>query len=218
MLGLVTCAPPTLALTCASGGVDPLALAGAFLVTVGLAVLGCTLVLTFSLWAAKPYEVLLATYGAYGIWLLCSQSGISWAGTGGFPGSPDWAIPFNPVYLAFGPNRGPGKVGVLSYAGFFAAMLAIAAVLAAIAIKRMRAVIAGCAGRSARANALNVGPPGQRRGSNGRRWLRTDRDLSLDDGPIFWYETRAQGLLALDSDDAQDLSCSGISLQHVGAL
>ena len=84
----------------------------------------------------------------------------------------------------------PGKVGVLSYAGFFAAMLAISAVLAAIAIKRMRAVIAGRAGRSAGANASNVGPPGQRRGSNGRRWLRTDRDLSLDDGPVFWYETR----------------------------
>jgi len=69
-------------------------------------------------------------------------------------------------------------------------MLAISAVLAAIAIKRMRAVIAGRAGRSAGANAPNLGPPGQRRGSNGRRWLRTDRDVSLDDGPVFWYETR----------------------------
>jgi ABC-type transport system involved in multi-copper enzyme maturation permease subunit len=67
MLGLVTCALPALALCTLLGGVDPLALAGAFLITVGLAVLGCTLALTFSLWAAKPYEALLATYCAYGI-------------------------------------------------------------------------------------------------------------------------------------------------------
>jgi hypothetical protein len=174
----------------ASGGVDPLALAGDFLITVGLAVLGCTLAPPFSLWAAKPYESLLATYCAYGIWLLVLPTwdflGRLWS----IPTSPDWAIPFSPFYLAFAPYVLPGKVGVLSYAGFFAAMLAISAVLAAIAIKRMRAVIAGRAGRSAGANAQNVGPPGQRRGSNGRRWLRTDRDVSLDDGPVFWYETR----------------------------
>ena len=190
MLGLVTCALPALALSTLLGGVDPLALAGAFLITVGLAVLGCTLALTFSLWAAKPYESLLATYCAYGVWLLVLPTwdflGRLWR----IPTSPDWAIPFSPFYLAFAPYMLPGKVGVLSYAGFFAAMLAISMVLAAIAIKRMRAVIAGRAGRSAGANAPNVGPPGQRRESNGRRWLRTDRDLSPDDGPVFWYETR----------------------------
>jgi ABC-type transport system involved in multi-copper enzyme maturation permease subunit len=190
MLGLVTCALPTLALSTLLGGVDPLALAGAFLITVGLAVLGCTLALTFSVWAAKPYEALLATYSTYGIWLLALPVwdflGRHWR----IPTSPDWAIPFSPVYLAFAPYVLPGKVGVLSYAGFFVAMLAISAVLAAIAIKRMRAVIAGHAERSAGANAPNVRPPGQRRGSNGRRWLRTDRDVSLDDGPVFWYETR----------------------------
>jgi ABC-type transport system involved in multi-copper enzyme maturation permease subunit len=190
MLGLVACALPTLALSALLGGVDPLALAGAFLITVGLAVLGCTLALTFSLWAEKPYEALLATYGVYGIWLLVLPVWDFLGGHWGFPGSPDWAIPFSPVYLAFGPYLLPGKVRVFSYAGFFAAMLAIAAVLAAIAIKRMRAVITGRAGRSAGANAPNAGPPDQRRGSNGRRWLRTDRDVSLDDGPVFWYETR----------------------------
>jgi ABC-type transport system involved in multi-copper enzyme maturation permease subunit len=190
MLGLVTCALPALALSTLLGGVDPLALAGAFLITVGLAVLGCTLALTFSMWAAKPYEALLATYSAYGIWLIVLPTwdflGRLWR----IPTSPDWAIPFSPFYLAFAPYVLPGKVGVLSYAGFFAAMLAISAVLTAIAIKRMRAVIAGRAGRSAGANAPNVDPPGQRREPNGRRWLRTDRDLSLDDGPVFWYETR----------------------------
>ena len=173
-----------------SGANGALAWAGAFLTTVGLAVLGCTLALMFSLWAVKPYEALLATYCVYGIWLIVLPTwdflGRLWR----MPTSPDWAIPLSPLYLAFAPYVLPGKVGVLSYAGFFAAMLAISSVLAAIAIKRMRAVIAGRAGRSAGANAPNVGRPGQWRESNGRRWLRTDRDLSLDDGPVFWYETR----------------------------
>jgi ABC-type transport system involved in multi-copper enzyme maturation permease subunit len=190
MVGLVTCALPALALCTLLGGVDPLALAGAFLITVGLAVLGCTLALTFSLWAAKPYEVLMATYGAYGIWLLSIPTwdflGWHWR----IPTSPDWAIPFSPFYLAFAPYVQPGKVGVLSYLGFFAAMLAISAVLAAIAIKRMRAVITERLGRPAFSNAPNAGRPGQWRRSNAWRRLRTDRDLSLDDGPVLWYETR----------------------------
>ena len=99
MLGLVTCALPALALSTLLGGVDPLALAGAFLITVGLAVLGCTLALTFSLWAGKPYEALLATYCAYGIWLIVLPTwdflGRLWF----IPTSPDWAIPFSPLYL-----------------------------------------------------------------------------------------------------------------------
>jgi ABC-type transport system involved in multi-copper enzyme maturation permease subunit len=190
MLGLVTCALPALALSTLLGGVDPLALAGAYLITVGLAVLGCTLALAFSVWATKPYEVLLATYGAYGIWLLAIPTWDFLAWRWRIPGSPDWAIPFSPFYLAFAPYVQPAKVGVLSYAGFFAVTLAISAVLTAIAIKRMRAVIAGRAGRAASAQAANVGPTGQLRRSNSRPWLRTDRDLSLDDGPVLWYETR----------------------------
>jgi ABC-type transport system involved in multi-copper enzyme maturation permease subunit len=190
MLGLVACALPALALSTLLGGVDPLALAGAFLITVGLAVLGCTLALFFSVWAAKPYEALLATYCVYGIWLLPLPvwDFLGWYWRIGR--SPDWAIPFSPLFLGFAPYVLPGRVGVPSYLGFFAAMLAISAVLAAIAIKRMRAVIAGRAGRSIGANAANVGPPGQWKMSNGRRWLKTDRDLSLDDGPVLWYETR----------------------------
>jgi ABC-type transport system involved in multi-copper enzyme maturation permease subunit len=190
MLALVTCALPALALSTLLGGVDPLALAGAFLITVGLAVLGCTLGLMFSVWATKPYEVLMATYGFYGIWLLAIPTrdfmGWHWS----IPTSPDWAIPFNPFYLAFAPYAQPARVGVFSYAGFFAAMLAISAVLSAVAIKRMRAVVAGGARRPSRAIAQNVGPLAQWRPSHGPRWLRIDRDLSVDDGSVFWYETR----------------------------
>jgi ABC-type transport system involved in multi-copper enzyme maturation permease subunit len=69
-------------------------------------------------------------------------------------------------------------------------MVAISAVLSGIAIKRMRAVIAGHAWRSSRADAPDVRPLGRWRRSCGLRWLRSDRDVSLDDGSVFWYETR----------------------------
>jgi ABC-type transport system involved in multi-copper enzyme maturation permease subunit len=189
MLALVACALPALAFSTLLGGVDPLALAGAFLITVGLAVLGCALALTMSVWAAKPYEVMMATYGVYGIWLLAIPT---WDFLGWhfrIPTSPEWAIPFHPFYLAFAPYAQPEKVGVFSYAGFFAVVLAISAMLVAIAIKRMRAVIASRAGRAAEPFDRKVGFPRRSRGQN-RRWLRTDRDLSLDDGPVLWYETR----------------------------
>jgi ABC-type transport system involved in multi-copper enzyme maturation permease subunit len=106
------------------------------------------------------------------------------------PSSPDWAIPFSPFYLAFAPYIQPEKVGVFSYAGFFAAMLAISAMLVAITIKRMRTVVAGRAGRAAGPSVRTVDPTGKSSGPNRLRWLRTDRDLSLDDGPVLWYETR----------------------------
>jgi hypothetical protein len=67
VLGLVCCALPVISLSSLLGGVDPLALAGAFLVTPCLAVFGCTVARAFSVWASKPYEVLLATYAVIGI-------------------------------------------------------------------------------------------------------------------------------------------------------
>src|SRR5260370_349281 len=70
VLGLVGCTLPVLALLTLLGGVGPDALLGAFLVTVGVAVLGCSLALVFSLWVGKTHEALLATYAAWGLWLL----------------------------------------------------------------------------------------------------------------------------------------------------
>ena len=70
VLGLVGCALPVMALLTLLGGVDPDALLGAFLVTLGVAVLGCCLALVFSLWAGKTHEALLGTYAVWGLWLL----------------------------------------------------------------------------------------------------------------------------------------------------
>ena len=61
VVGLVTCALPALAICVLMGDVDPLALAGAFLITICLGIFGCALALALSVWAAKPYEAILAT-------------------------------------------------------------------------------------------------------------------------------------------------------------
>src|SRR5919107_2121310 len=70
VLGLVGCALPVMAILTLLGGVDPDALLGAFLVTLGVAVLGCSLALVFSIWAGKTHEALLGTYAVWGLWLL----------------------------------------------------------------------------------------------------------------------------------------------------
>ena len=70
VLALVACGVPVTALAVLLGGIDPGALLGALLVTVALAVLGCSLALTFSIWAGKAHEVLMADYLVWFFWLL----------------------------------------------------------------------------------------------------------------------------------------------------
>ena len=149
VVGLVACALPPLAICVLMGGVDPLALAGAFLITVCLGIFGCALALAFSLWAARPYEAILATYAFFIVWLLAIPT---WDNIGrhwGFPTSPDWLIWSHPFCLAVAPYVQPGKVGALDYLAFGAAMLISSSALLALVIGRMRAVIAAEGARSA---------------------------------------------------------------------
>ena len=70
ILGLIACGVPVAALATLLGGVEFGAIAGLFVISVSLAVLGCTLALTVSVWAAKTHEVLMAVYMFGGLWLL----------------------------------------------------------------------------------------------------------------------------------------------------
>ena len=54
VLGLVACVVPVVALAGLLGGIDPLALLGSFLVSIGCAVVGCSLALALSVWAERP--------------------------------------------------------------------------------------------------------------------------------------------------------------------
>lgn len=184
ILGVTCCAVPVLALGALLGGIDPLALAGSFLVTVGLTVLGCTIALTFSVWGTKPYEVLLATYAVLTVWLLAMPVWEFFAWLRGIPRFPDWMLATNPVLLAFAPYERPGKVSLADFVGFAAGALAISAALVVLAIGRMRAVTVRQAG----------GPTGRRPGRGGWRWPvggTRSGDLAgppLDRNPMLWYE------------------------------
>jgi ABC-type transport system involved in multi-copper enzyme maturation permease subunit len=70
VVGLVASTLPMMALLTLLGGVDPDALLGAFIVIVGVAILGCSVAFFFSLWVGKTHEALLSTYTVWGLWLL----------------------------------------------------------------------------------------------------------------------------------------------------
>ncbi len=121
------------------GGVDPDALLGAFIVTIGVAVLGCCLALFFSLRVRRTHEALLATYAVWGLWLLgppmldqvARMSGLS------------LYIPpatVDPFRLAFAPYWRPNSVETQDYLAFLAGTWGISAVLALVAVWTMRRV------------------------------------------------------------------------------
>jgi hypothetical protein len=154
------------------------ALIGAFLVTVGVAVLGCALALTLSVWAGKTHEVLLATYAVWAVWLLFAPTW--WA----FSAGPGWLELVDPFWLALAPTWRSGAVVLEQRLVFLAAAMALSAALAGVAILRLRAAAARQSGRKE-----------HRR----RRWgdrLRPRRwwwpGPTLDGNPVLWREWHRQ--------------------------
>ncbi len=99
VMGLVACTLPMMEVLILLGGVAPEALWGAFVVTLGVALLGCSLGLLFSLWAGKTHEALLGTYALFCLWLLGLPLLQTVATTMG------WSVPLppltiNPFFLA----------------------------------------------------------------------------------------------------------------------
>ena len=70
ILGMIACGMPVAALVGLLGGVDYLAIAGLFIVSLALAVLGCAPAITVSVWATRTHEALIAVYVILGTWLL----------------------------------------------------------------------------------------------------------------------------------------------------
>jgi ABC-type transport system involved in multi-copper enzyme maturation permease subunit len=182
VLGLVACAFPFLAILTLLGGVDPDALLGGFLVTAGVAVLGCSLALFFSLWARRTHEALLATYAVWGLWLIgrpflkLMNQAYGWS----LPVPTEIADPYS---LAFMPYWSPASVTFGDYARFLAISIGIACLLTAVAVFRLRAVCTRAI--VARKRSLR----GRLERLNAR--LELSRYLpgpSLDFNPVLWRE------------------------------
>jgi ABC-type transport system involved in multi-copper enzyme maturation permease subunit len=112
VLATIAAALPVLAITGLFGGIDPGALVGSFAVIVGLAVLGCALALSLSLWGRKTHEVLLAMYFVWLGWLLLLPGWV--AVTSHLAGRPlpsGWLVRASPRSYASWPVRWCSRPG-----------------------------------------------------------------------------------------------------------
>jgi ABC-type transport system involved in multi-copper enzyme maturation permease subunit len=185
-VGLVASTVPVMALGSLLGGIDPQALLGVFLVTLGCAVGSCTVALFFSIWASKAHEALLATYAVGILWIAALPLWMIqpfW----GLGVAPVWLGKSNPFWLIFGPAlpippvaTGLDPVSLIDQVVFLAGSLLISAALVAIAVARLRLV------------ALREERPGARRWSwknfIPRRVGRWVLGPSLDGNPVLWRE------------------------------
>jgi ABC-type transport system involved in multi-copper enzyme maturation permease subunit len=180
VFGLVLCALPVLALCVLLGGIDPGALLGALLVTLGVAVLGCALALTLSVWGSKTHEVLLLNYLFWSAALLAypTASSLDWHFSLGL--SLEGLAKTNPFLLAFLPYIAPGTDNILDCVLFLAGCLVLSAVLAFLAIVSVRAVAIRHGSRSMRRTT-------RRAALSGQGFWRFFGP-SLDGNPVLWRE------------------------------
>ncbi len=179
VVGLVACTLPLMEILTLMGGVAPDALVGAYVVTVGVALLGCSLALVLSLWVGKTHEALLATYAVWAVWLLWRL--IVWAAGPVLPAW-TWSLPpaADPFWLAFAPYWGSSSVVWDDYAWFLGTTAGISAILVSVAVLRVRAI--------ATRDVVKRAPSPSLLGRLSRR-LAPGRYLprpSLDWNPVFW--------------------------------
>jgi ABC-type transport system involved in multi-copper enzyme maturation permease subunit len=182
VVGLIACGAPVLFLALMLGGIDPEALIGALLVTLGVAVVGCALALTLSVWGSKPHEVLLATYMAWIVALLVAPIWWAFEAWGVLGPVPHPLRCGNPFWLVFAPYSEPGATGWTEPLVFLGVCLGLAVVLAGIGVARVRAVTVRQASRPPRPRfRLPAALP--------RRWWRLGLPgPSLDRDPLLWRE------------------------------
>ncbi len=192
VLSLVACVLPIVALAGLLGGIDPLALAGSFLVSIGCAVLGCSLAMTLSVWGRKTHEVLMLAYLIILIWILFPllmllvslslQRPLLWSSNRSLWG---WIPDSNPYELILAPYTEPGRVSVTTYLAFLGGCLIISGLLSGLATLRIRQVAMMEAGRP------DTRPRPRRRWLPRilrPRWLPPLPGPSLDGNPVLWRE------------------------------
>jgi len=183
VLALVAATVPVLALAGLLGGIVIEAIVELTLITVVLAIFGCTLALAISVRASKTHEVLMAVYGIEAVWVLVPLIWMILRMSGVVRAVPDWLWMLNPFVLAWAPYWWPKTVSAWQLAAVLGGVLALSAGLAASAVLRVRADLTDRSGSrttwlsawlsqaQARLSAWRPGP-------------------SLDDNPVLWREWR----------------------------
>jgi len=180
IMGLIACGVPVAALVTLLGGVEFGAIVGLLVVSVSVAVIGCALSLTISVWAAKTHDVLMAVYMIVGLWLLALPIWGGLSASGRLRAPPAWFAKANPYLLVFAPYVNPGTVGVQDYALFAGAVLLISAALVVLVIARLRRVVIGGLGRPQH--------PARWRLPELKRFFPSWPSPTLDGNPVLWRE------------------------------
>jgi ABC-type transport system involved in multi-copper enzyme maturation permease subunit len=181
VLGLVACAIPVAMLASLLGGIDSRALVPAFLVAAAVAVLGCTLALTLSLWARTTHEALVGVYAIWAILLLLQPVWQVISTGSGIPPPPPLLLRLNPYWLSFAFYMAPKPPARAEFATFFGLTLGVSLALIALCIARLRQVT----------QAFAHSVPRQHLPARLSVWGRLRRALpgpSLDRNPVLWRE------------------------------
>lgn len=179
VLALIVCGLPVFALSGLLGGIDPGAVIGAYLVTVGVALVGCSVALLLSVWATKTHHALLPAYALLGVWvagypLLIYLLGLSPPST-----AVEWfGALSNPFFIALAPQVVPDRIGLAEQAVFLAGTVVISAVLVGLAAYRIRPVALGQVSRPARPSRRGLAA----------RVVALVPGPSLDGNPVLWRE------------------------------
>jgi ABC-type transport system involved in multi-copper enzyme maturation permease subunit len=144
VLSLMACGLPVLAIGSFLGGIDLLEALGAELVTVGTAVVCCSLGLLISVWARKPHQALVLAYTLVGTWVAVAP--VTHALFLGGPPATIAAVGMdlaNPFFAAFAPDVAAPSwpLGLREQAGFFLAALLVAIGFVSVATGRLRGVV-----------------------------------------------------------------------------
>ena len=182
LLTLLASGLPVLALGGLLGGIDPLATIGSFAVAVGTAVAASALALTFSIWARKTHQALLATYAVLLVWSIGPELCLEFPITRNIILDYDigWIIVLSsPIqcHFAFELRPLPFAPFALQVAYFFATVL-FGLALVALASRVIRPVVLAQASRPARR---------PRPGMIARLMARLP-EPPLDGNPVLWRE------------------------------
>jgi ABC-type transport system involved in multi-copper enzyme maturation permease subunit len=181
VLALLACGLPVLALGSFLGGIDLAAAIGAELVTVGVAVLCCTLALITSVWARKPHQALTLAYVLVGAWVGFAPAVIVL-----FQMSRPTTVAglacamSNPIFATFAPEvfSPTMSVGLREQAAFFLVTLLISWGLVILAGWRLRPTVLAQANR----------PQKRERPDAPARLVDYLPGPPLDGNPVLWRE------------------------------
>ena len=179
-VGLVACCLPVLAISSLLGGVDLLTLARSFAVIALVAVVACSLALAVSVWARRPFEVILAVYMIWGFLIAGPRVWDGLARVQLTAEPPEWMALLNPFYVAVTPLADPNAIDRVEYLGFLVGCLVVSGLFVLLAVRGLRPAVIGRrrpAGREFGVESLG-------------RLLRRLPGPSLDGNPVLWREWR----------------------------